>query len=188
MRRLAALAIVYAALAGACGGGPDAPAAKARVPKGIVPAQVESSGLHLVPYLDEEVRKAFSPKGANSLADDASVWEVRQADLLVGALEVVALNDEADPAERKDRRSMVSQAIPGTADRFDVEDVEIYAGKSGSRQLYCWFSSDLMVYLQLRGTTLDGEKVVADLVRHQVAQREWRSLPPIDEEEEEEEA
>ena len=128
--------------------------------------------------------EAFDPKGARSLADDARVWEVRQADLLVGALEVVALGERADPGNDDDRRSMIGQAIPGNADRFDVEGVEIYAGRTGRRQLYCWFSNDLLVFLQLRGDGLDGEAIVADLVRHQVANPGWESLPPVEEEEE----
>ena len=79
---------------------------------------------------------------------------------------------------------MIGQAIPGNADRFDVEGVEIYAGRNGSRQLYCWFSDDLLVFLQLRGVAVDGEEVVADLVRHQVANPKWESLPPVEEEDE----
>jgi hypothetical protein len=171
----------------ACGtSGASEPAAKAKVPVNIVPAEIATGGLHLVEYTGEEVAEAFAPKGARSLADDAKVWEVRQADLLIGALEVVALGERADPADRDDRRSMIGQAIPGSADRFDVEGVEIYSGRAGQRRLYCWFSNDLLVFLQLRGTALDGEEIVADLVRHQVTLPEWQSLPPVDEEEEEE--
>ena len=180
------LAVVLVVLS-ACGASEASTSvARAKVPDGIVPERTATGELHLVPYEGEEVAEAFDPKGARSLADDAEVWEVRQADLLVGALEVVALGERADPANRDDRRSMVGQAIPGSADRFDVEGVEIYVGRSGQRQLYCWFSNDLLVFLQLRGTALDGEEIVADLVRHQVTQPGWRTLPPIDEEEEEE--
>jgi hypothetical protein len=183
-RRLGVGALALAVLA-ACGSGAATEAVRGRVPDNLVPGQLATGPLHLVPYTNEEVARVFRPKGGNSLADDAKVWEVRQADLLVGALEIVALNEKADPADTKDRRSMVGQAIPGEPDRFDVEDVEIYAGRLGSRKLYCWFSNDLLVFLQLRGATLDGERVVADLVRHQVAQRGWDSLPPIEVEEEE---
>lgn len=185
MRRAVAIVAVLCAGASACGSGGNERVAKATVPAGIVPDSVSADSLHLVPYTAKEVKHVFAPKGGSGLADDARVWEVRQAELLVGALEIVALNDKADPAEKRDRRSMVSQAIPGTPDRFDVEDVEVYSGRAQSRQLYCWFSSDLMVYLQLRGATLDGEKIVSDVVRHQVAQRGWRSLPPLEEEDEE---
>ncbi|MEA3055389.1 MAG: hypothetical protein QOD30_821 [Actinomycetota bacterium] len=184
MTRVVRVAAVALALSACGGGGGSTAIVRATVAADVVPAQIKTNELHLVAYDTKDVKHAFAPKGARTLAEDAKVWEVRQADLLVGALEVVALGERADPADRDDRRSMISQAIPGSADRFDVEDVEVYAGRSGRRQLYCWFSNDLLVFLQLRGTALDGEAIVADLVRHQVTSPSWRSLPPIDEEDE----
>lgn len=178
------LAVSLMVLLVACSGGDAAPPAPATVPDGIVPDAVKTGELALLRYEDDELETAFNPKGARTLVDDAGVWQVRQEALLVGALQVVALAERADPANADDLRSMVSQAIPGSPDRFDIEGVQVFAGTSGERELYCWFSDRLMVFLQLKSEDVDGEEVVAELVRHQVAHDAWKSLPPLSEEDE----
>jgi hypothetical protein len=191
MTRLLArvVVVVMTVLASACGGGDAEPVTKATVPDGIVPAEVATGALKIVPYDDAEVEEAFNPKGTTSLVDDGEVWQVRSDALLVGALQVVALAPRADPSNPDDLRSMVSQAIAGSPDRFDIEGVQVFAGRTGERELYTWFSSRLMVYLQLRvggagSARFDGEAVVADLIRHQVTHDAWESLPPLTEEDE----
>ena len=180
-RAIAAVLLVgVATLAAGCGG--DAPvemsAPPPSVPDAIVPTTLRSGEIQLHENIDEETLQAFANGGKFSLVADGRLWELRQGARLVGALQVATVVDRIDLSTADDRRSMLRQVLPGNLNQLVVEEVPVWAAEANDKVVYMWFATGTFQVLQLKGSQLDSEAILNEVIAHQRASEDWLPLPP----------
>jgi hypothetical protein len=172
---LAAIALVGA---GACGRG-DGQVAEgpARVPTRLVPDHVDAGNIRIFPKTDKETVGAFANAGDDTLQADARLWELRQGDRLVGALQITTVVPKLDLADAKDRQSLLKQIAPGVVNRLEIGDLPVFATVSNDKVVYIWFGRGLFQVLQLKGTQLEPEQVLTEVIKFQAGSKAWEPLP-----------
>ena len=179
MRRLAAATLLIA-LAGACGGD-DAVAPEAPPPSVVataVPAALSEGKIKLFENTDEETLEAFANGGDLSLVADGRLWELRQGARLVGAFQVSTVMPRVDLTDSQQRQSMLRQVLPGTLNQLVVDKVPVWAAEANDKIVYVWFSTDAFQVLQLKGSQLEPETILREVVGHQLGSEDWLPLPP----------
>lgn len=182
-RRLTAVGLAAAVmLAGlACGGdGDDAPVALERVNEQLVPSEVVGGELKFFPRTDDATTKAFANAGGDTLQADARLWELRAGERLVGALQVTTVVPDVDLTRKGDRDELLRQIIVGSVNRLEIDGTPVWVTASEDKVVYVWFGRTLFQVLQLKGTRLDAEAVLTDVVRYQTALPAWDSIDPED--------
>lgn len=173
---LAATAMVFAAC------GDDAPvdtvAPPPSVPETVVPTALTAGGIQLVENTDDETLEAFANGGETSLVADGRLWELRQGARLVGALQVSTVMTRVDLADSKQRTSMLRQVLPGNLNQLLVDRVPVWAAEANDKVVYVWFATDTFQVLQLKGSQLEPEAVLREVVGHQLGSEDWLPLPP----------
>lgn len=185
MRRLAIAIAVAALTAGACGGGEKAaPVKPANVPVEIVPATLADGTLTL--QEDATARKAFSTIGDRALVADGRLWTIRQGERLIATLQISTLKPRVDLLNEKERESVINNVLPGTKQRISVNDVSVVQTDSSDKKtVYLWFGRSLFEVLQVKGSKIDPEQILAELVEFQKSSPHWKPLPkPADESDE----
>lgn len=193
MRTLAArrfaVGFTLAVVLGATGCGKDAvvQVKPEEVPDGLVPPTVQGETFAFFESTTDEVKNAFANAGANSLAADGRLWELRKGDRLVGALQLSTLLPEVDLTQKNHRNQILAQLLPNVRDEISVEDLNVYAAGSNGKTLYVFFAKDMFALLTLKGGSednLEPEVVLGDLVHFATQSKEWKPLYIDDEEEE----
>lgn len=178
VQRILAVVALVAAL-GSCGN--DEPVETTTpppsVPDAVVPATL-AGDIELRENLDDETLEAFANGGERSLVADGRLWELRQGPRLVGALQVSTVVDRIDLAETADRQSMLRQVLPGNLNQLLVHGVPVWATEANDKVVYMWFATDIFQVLQLKGSRLDPEAVLHDVIAHQRGSEDWLPLPP----------
>ena len=177
----AVVAVAFAAATfGACGG--DEPvetsAPPPSVPDAVVPTALEGGKIELHENLAEETVQAFANGGEMSLVADGRLWELRQGARLVGALQVSTVVDRIDLKKSEDRRSMLRQVLPGNLNQLLVNDVPVWATEANDKVVYMWFATGTFQVLQLKGSQLDSEAILNEVIAHQRGSEDWLPLPP----------
>lgn len=163
----------------ACGSGDGTIAAPVpRVPAELVPSDVADGTLKFYPKADEPTAQAFANAGDRSLQADAKLWELRQGDRLVGALQITTVVDKLDLARADDRDSLLRQIMLGTVDQLEVGEVPVWATAANDKVVYLWFSKGIFQVLQLKGSELEPERVLTDVLSFQTQSKAWKPLPP----------
>jgi hypothetical protein len=168
---------VVALLAAGCGGGRPAPPPTPPVPAAVVPGRVDTGGLTIQPNTAPETSDAFASVGRPSLVTEGRVWEVRQGDRLVGALELATLGRRADTRRGDDRLAIRQQILPGEPAELDFFGTPVYQAKDGERNVYLWFGRQVFGVLQLKGT-VDVDAVANELITVILQDERWPGLPP----------
>jgi hypothetical protein len=178
-RHIAVAALVASsALAGGCGGKSSADAEPPlKVPAAIVPAAL-SGGIELHENTDDETLKAFANGGKLSLVADARLWELRQGTRLVGALQVATFVRRVDLTKADARKSMLRQVLPGDLNQLNIDEVPVWAVESNDKVVYMWFASHMFEVLQLKGSQLQPESILREVVGHEKQSDEFLPLPP----------
>jgi hypothetical protein len=171
------LGLCLLALAGGCGNSARVAVAPTRVPVSLVPAELGAGGIRLYPKTDKKTVAAFANASDETLQADARLWELRQGDRLVGALQVTTVVPKLDLADATDRRSLLKQILPGVLSRLDVGDQPVWATVSNDKVVYMWFGRGLFEVLQLKGSQLEPERVLTDIVTFQTSSKTWVGLP-----------
>jgi hypothetical protein len=168
--------VIVGALAAACGGKPPPLAPLPKVPVAIVPQEISSGGIKLFPKEDPDTRKAFAGGGLKTLVADAKLWELRQGDRLVGALQVTTVMPKLHLARADHRDSVLHQILIGNVGEIDVGDTHVWATASNDKIVYVWFGTNVFEVLQLKGSKLSPEDVLTQLLTYQTASGAWTPL------------
>lgn len=174
MRRFA---LVLVLALGACGGS-KAELALTKVPADLAPPAVADGTIKLYPNADKATARAFADAGERSLQADARLWELRQGDRLVGALQITTVVPKLDLEREDDRTSLLRQIMPGTVNQLEVGEQPVWGTASNDKVVYLWFGKGLFQVLQLKGSRLEPEQVLSDVVAFQQGTRAWEPLPP----------
>ena len=176
MKRFGA-AVLLAALA-ACGSNSSTTKALAKVPTDLAPAEIAGGEIKLYPKLDPATRRAFADAGEKSLQADAKLWELRQGDRLVGALQITTVVPKLDLERTRDRTSLLRQIMVGSVNQLEVGDTPVWVTAANDKIVYMWFGQGLFEVLQLKGSRLDPERVLTDVLTYQAATKAWEPLAP----------
>lgn len=173
------VATLLASLGSGCGGDPpvESVTPPPTVPDAVVPGSL-SDDIALFENTDEETLEAFSAGGKMSLVADGRLWELRQGARLIGALQVSTVMTRVDLADRAQRSSMLRQVLPGNLNQLVVDRVPVWAAEANDKVVYVWFATGTFQVLQLKGSTLDAEAILREVVAHQLAAEDWLPLPP----------
>lgn len=175
------LALAVAVTGAACGGDDDGPAAALeRIDEQLVPAEVAGGELKFFPRTDDATTKAFANAGGDTLQADARLWELRAGERLVGALQVTTVVPDVDLTNKSDRDELLRQIIVGSVNRLEIDDTPVWVTATDDKVVYVWFGRTLFQVLQLKGTRLDAEAVLTDVVRYQTALPAWDPIDPED--------
>lgn len=181
LRRSAALLIVVALIGPACGGGGgDDEVVLEKVPEELVPAEIASGELRFYPNDDDGTKRAFADAGDDTLQADARLWELRQGERLVGALQVTTVVPDVDLRTEDDRNTLLRLIIVGSANRLDIGDTPVWVTANEDKVVYVWFARSLFEVLQLKGSRLDAEAVITELVNFQTATPAWDPIAAED--------
>ena len=184
-RWLAIASVVGAIALGACGD--EKPVVKpAAVPDAMVPATVQNAEYAFYESELPGVRNAFANAGANSLAADGRLYEMRKADRLVGVLQLTTLVPELDLHDEEHRNQVISQIMPTVRDRITVGDVVVFTSEANNKTVFLWFAEDMFNLLTIKPGSedqLDAEGVLTEVLDHQTATPEWEPLYFDDEDE-----
>jgi hypothetical protein len=179
VRRLSAAAVIALVLGGAAACGSDQPVAPlAKVPVDLAPASVSAGTIKLYAKTDRATARAFADAGEKSLQADAKLWELRQGDRLVGALQITTVVPKLDLRKDKDRDSLLRQVMIGSVEQLAVGDLPVWVTSANDKVVYMWFGQGLFEVLQLKGSQLQPEQVLTDLVKFQEQTKAWEPLPP----------
>ena len=176
LRRVVAVVLLLAALAGACGKDEPEVVAPLPVPDGLVPEKVQDDKLAFYETSLPGASKAFADAGEDSLASDGRLWELRTGDRLIGVLQVTTLLPEVDLLESGHRDAIVKQILPTARDRIDIGDVAVWSSTTSGKSTYVWFGDGLFALLTLKPGSEDAiepEGVLQDVLDHMVAAEGW---------------
>ena len=179
MTRLRALACV-ALLFAACGSSAAEEAPPPKVPVSLVPRSLQHGTLKLYENTSKTTKSAFKRGSPNVLIGEGRLWEIRDHQRLVGALEVATVRSKVRLASSKVRKGIVSEVMPGRVDELSVGDVTVYSTSSNDKVVYMWFGKKLFEILQLKGSTLDPEGLLTDVVAYQTATDQRAELLILD--------
>lgn len=174
----AATWFVFAVILSSGCGGQGSASVPPKVPRSLVPDAVADGRLRFYPKSDGKTLEAFAQAGQRSLIGDAALWELRDGERLIGALQVTTVVDRVDLAEPIDRESLLRQILPGTVNRLAVGDLPVWLTEADDKVTFVWFGRDIFLVLQLKGRGFEPEKVVVELVRYQRKRTAWHDLPP----------
>jgi hypothetical protein len=180
-RSLLVIALLWSFGTGAaCGGdGPvESKAPPPSVPDAVVPTLLEGGDIALHENVDKETVDAFANGGRFSLLADGRLWELRQGARLVGALQVSTVVDRIDLADPADRQSILRQVLPGNLNQLLVDEVPVWAAEANDKIVYVWFATNTFQVLQLKGSSLEPEALLQEVIAHQRASDQWLPLPP----------
>ena len=96
----------------------------------------------------------------------------------MGALQITTVVPKLDLAHKQDRESLLHQIMSTSVNELEVGDLPVWATSSNDKVVYIWFGRGLFEVLQLKGSRLEPEKVLQDIVTYQAGTRAWVPLPP----------
>lgn len=178
MRRPLTWLLACALLAG-CGEVP-LPPPPAAVPVELVPASL-APDLGISEFAG--ARSAFADAGETSLVADGRLWEIRRAATLIGTLQIATVKDDVSTADPEDRSDILAAVMTGASyETVDVGGVAVARASRADKTLFVWFGTNLFEVLQLKGTKVDPDAVVAGLITHQLGQAGFTPVGTVDEE------
>ena len=169
MRVLRSVAVAGFVLAAACGGGTEAVVTPPPpVPTEIVPSVLDAGKLKILENVDKKTQEAFTGGGKKILIGDGKLWEIRDGQRLIGTLQLSTLKTKVDVTKKDTRDTIVRGLMPGSVNRLDVDDVTVFATSSNDKITYLWFGKRLFQVVTLKGTALEPEKLLGELIAYQL--------------------
>ena len=147
-----------------------------RVPDAIVPASVQGGALAFYRNQDDKTVDTFKNAGPKVLVADGQLWELRKNDRLLGALQLSTLVPKVDLMNRSHREQIVRQIMAGAVERFTIGDATVWSTTSNDKTVYLWFGKQAFSVLSLKGSELDAEAIVTEVVEFQTKAPKWRPL------------
>ena len=174
MRLLAALALAVV-LGTGCGSDDDTSSAPVRVNSALVPPTLGDGTLDLSE--DEKAHEAFGKIQGTVLVEDGRLWAVRDGERLVATLQVSTLDSRVDLGDADELDSLISSLLPGTKERFTVGDLSVVQVATDDKTVYLWFGERMFQVLQIKGTELNHEALLTELITYQTGLPAWQSPP-----------
>jgi hypothetical protein len=174
-RRLAALLLGLVAVTSCGRGGPDVTAAPERVATELVPPAL--GGGALVLDEDAKAKEAFSKLPKNALVADGRLYAIRRKDRLVATLQLSTLLPEVDLTDPKRHDEVINQLLPGVKQELQVAGLSVFQVAGEDKVIYVWFGRQMFEVLQAKGTKIEPEKVLAEIIGFQQASPSWKPLP-----------
>ena len=173
-------ALLLASVVAACGGGDEKVAVKpAKVDAELVPQSLADGSLVL--REDAKATEAFGALPENALVADGKLYAIRQGDRLVATLQLSTLLPEVDLTD-SDRLGEVSdKLLPGVKEELRVADTSVFEVAGEDKVVYVWFGRQMFQVLQVKGTKVDPEEVLAELISFQQKSPAWDPLPESEE-------
>jgi hypothetical protein len=140
-----------------------------KVPVELVPPSLQNGSLRVIEKRSHTTQEAFTQSGSRVLIGEGRLWEIRDGQRLVGALEVATVKHRLNLRSRKRRSTLVRDIMPGSIQELTVGEVTVYATSSNDKVVYMWFGKSLFEILQLKGSTLDPEALLTDIIDYQTA-------------------
>jgi hypothetical protein len=169
--------IVAAVIFASCGSDSTSKSVATRVQPSLVPAALGDGSLAL--QEDETAHKAFANAGAQSLVDDGRLWAIRDGDQLVATLQVATLDPKVDLGDGDEVEALIRSILPGTKERFTIADLDVVQVATEDKTVYLWFGRSMFQILQIKGTAIDPEVLLGELIAFQTSLPEWRPAPSI---------
>ena len=175
-RWMAAIVVAAVALAG-CGddGSTEDVMIPEKVDTSLAPAALSGGALSL--REDNDATKAFGRLPDNALVADGRLYAIRDGDRLVATLQMSTLVPEVDLTEPGRYQEIADKLLPGVKSELSVADVPVFEFATEDKTVYVWFGRQMFQVLQLKGLGVEPEKVLAELIDHQLAQKAWEPLP-----------
>ncbi|HUR79108.1 MAG TPA: hypothetical protein VMZ22_14255 [Acidimicrobiales bacterium] len=178
----AIVALAYcAALLTACGRGDEgAQVVPEKVNVELVPPVLGNGLLTLLE--DTKAKKSFGRLPENALVADGRLFAVRQGPRLVATLQLSTLVPEVDLTDPKRKREIVSKLLPGIRQELSVADMPVYQVAGEDKVVYVWFGRQMFEVFQIKGSAIEPEKLLTEVVRFQLESPAWKPLPETQEE------
>jgi hypothetical protein len=184
-RALLAAVAVVACLSSACGSGGDGElqAAPPKVGTELVPPSLAGGSLVLVE--DGKAKEAFGKLPENALVADGRLYAIRQGDRLVATLQLSTLLPEVDLTDTNRYKEIADELLPGTKEELEVGGLKVLQVPGEDKVVFLWFGRQMFQVLQVKGSRVDPEAVLAEVIGYQQASPAWEPLPAVDENDEE---
>ena len=173
---LVACAVLSSAACGRGGdGSTDGP--PVQVPGDLAPAALGNGAYVTRP--DDQAKATFTKLDKRALVDDGRLWQIRQVgdDRLIGTLQITTVKAKVDLAEEEQRLSILNHILPGGKQELDVGGMTVWASETNDKLVYVWFGREVYEVLQLKGSRIDPEAILEEIIGHQVAAASWKGLP-----------
>jgi hypothetical protein len=175
-----ALLVAVVVLVGACGDD-EAPARPAeRVDVALVPPTL--AGGDLVLHEDDKAKDAFASLNDNALIADGKLFAIRRGERLVATLQLSTLVPEVDLTDRDRRDEMIDKLLPGVKDELRIGEISVFQVAGDDKVAYVWFGAQMFQVLQVKGSAVDPEDVLGEIVAFQLASPAWHPLTEAEEE------
>ena len=139
------------------------------MPASIVPAALGQGTLSVAE--DTKARKRFAVAGSKSLVSEGRLYTIRQGMTLVGALQVATVKPKLNLSCEKDRKSVASNLLPGSKQTINIARTDVITSDTNDKTLFVWFDRELFEVLQLKGSRIDPDAIINELVTFQTQQK-----------------
>lgn len=163
--RLCALALAFAFLAGACGGGGAGDEGRdgekvAALAGTFIPAEV--LGLNVT----TENTKDYVDAVNRSYMDEFGLYAFRKGDLLQATLQVIKFTEDANYEDPKFRGQLVTQIGSSKAQPFRMDETEIQLTTGTKQQIGIWFKDRYMFVMSIRDEYLQPRTLLRTVLEY----------------------
>jgi hypothetical protein len=184
MRRLPVLVVaapLVLMLAASCGGGEqEVPVQPAKIDAALIPPTLANG--ELVLREDEKAADAFASLPDSALVADGRLYAIRLGERLVATLQISTLLPEIDLTDPDRYEEVRKKLLPGVGEELSVADVEVFEVAGDDKVVYVWFGRHMFQVLQIKGSKVAPEEILAEVIAFQQASPAWEPLPQTEEE------
>ncbi len=152
-----------------------------RVNVALVPPVLAGGGL--VVREDTKSRRSFARLPRNALVADGRLFAVRQGDRLVATLQISTLVPEVELSDPQRLSEVVKKLLPGVRQELNVGDVLVHQVADEDTVTYVWFGRQMFEVLHIKGSSVEPDAVLAEIIKFQTDSPAWKPLRVIEEDE-----
>jgi hypothetical protein len=178
-RTIAALGLATVVLSSCGRGEPKAVVVPEKVDTQLVPPGL--GGGTLVLDEDGKAKDAFAKLPKNALVADGRLYSIRQSERLVATLQMSTLLPEVDLTDPKRHDEIVGKLLPGVKQELRVAGLSVFQVAGDDKVVYVWFGRQMFEVLQVKGSKIEPEAVLAEIIGYQQASPAWKPLPQAQE-------
>jgi hypothetical protein len=91
---------------------------------------------------------------------------------------VSTLKPTIDAADETDRESITNLILTSAKQKITINDVSVVqTGSTDDKTVYLWFGKSLFQVLQVKGSKIDPERLLREILDFQQASPVWQPLP-----------
>jgi len=130
----------------------------------------DASGVEYTLAEYTKARAQFAHGGPASLVSDGRMYEIHRGSVLIGTLEIATVKQPVDLSSEATRSSIVNGVMIGAYLNLNVDGFAVASSSVGNESLYAWFAPETFEVLQIRGSNLSPEAILAAIVSYQRTQ------------------